>query len=113
MARSERPRPVAITRLPELPGLQVTWSDGHESVFEGRALRLACACATCVNEWSGERRIDPAAIPEKVAAETIELTGLYGIRIRWSDGHDTGIYTFDRLRELCPCAACAAGAEAR
>ena len=26
-----------------------------------------------------------------------------GLIIRWSDGHSTGIYTFERLRELCPC----------
>lgn len=103
----ERPRPTAIARLPELPGLRVTWSDGHESVFEGRSLRLACACARCVNEWSGERMLDTGSVPGKVAAEEITLAGRYGIQIRWSDGHDTGIYTFDRLRALCPCPRCA------
>ena len=97
------PRPRAITRLPELPGLRVDWSDGHESVYEGRALRLACACARCINEWSGEKMLDDGSVPEKVAAEAIEPMGRYGIRIRWSDGHDTGIYTYDRLRALCPC----------
>ncbi len=102
-----KPRPTEITRMPDLPGLRVTWSDGHVSVFPGRTLRLACACASCVNEWSGSRMLDPARVPERVAAEEIELMGHYGIRIRWSDGHDTGIYTFDRLRDLCPCVACA------
>ena len=67
----------------------------------------ACACASCVNEWSGSRMLDPAAVPGRVAAEAIDLMGHYGIRIRWSDGHDTGIYTYDRLRDLCPCEACA------
>ncbi|MDP3939018.1 MAG: DUF971 domain-containing protein [Deltaproteobacteria bacterium] len=100
------PRPTAIARLPALPGLRVEWSDGHESVFTGRTLRLHCACARCVNEWSGENMLDEASIPGEVAAEAIELAGLYGIRIRWSDGHDTGIYTYDRLRALCPCDEC-------
>ena len=103
-----KPRPTEITRLPDLPGLRVAWSDGHVSVFPGRALRQACACANCVNEWTGAAMLDPSRLPERVAAEEVELMGLYGIRIRWSDGHDTGIYTFDRLRALCPCEACAA-----
>ena len=100
--------PKEIARLPELPGLRVLWSDGHESVFEGRDLRLACACARCVNEWSGDQMLDPGTVAEKISADHIELAGRYGIRIRWSDGHDTGIYTFARLRALCPCDACAA-----
>ncbi len=103
---TRKPRPVEIVRLADLPGLQVSWSDGHVSVFEGRALRLACACAACVNEWSGRPVLDPDEVPERVSAEEIKLTGNYGIRIRWSDGHGTGIYTFDRLRALCPCEGC-------
>ena len=104
-----RPRPIEIKRLPELPGLRVAWSDGHVSLFEGRALRLACPCATCIEEWSGEPILDPSTVPERVSAEDIQLVGLYGIRIGWSDGHGTGIYTFERLRTLCPCETCASG----
>jgi DUF971 family protein len=59
-----------------------------------------------VNEWSGRQILDPAGVPERVSAEEIGLMGRYGIRIRWSDGHDTGIYTFDRLRALCACEGC-------
>ena len=106
-----KPRPTEITRLPDLPGLRVTWSDGHVSVFPGRLLRLACACANCVNEWTGAGMLDASGVPERIAAETIDLMGLYGIRIHWSDGHDTGIYTFGRLRALCPCEACAGSDE--
>jgi DUF971 family protein len=38
--------------------------------------------------------------------------GRYAIRFHWSDGHSTGIYTFEQLRELCPCPICAGNAEA-
>lgn len=100
------PQPTEITRLPELPGLRILWRDGHESVFEGRALRLACACANCVHEWSGEKMLNAADFPDRISVEHIELAGRYGIRIRWSDGHDTGIYTYERLRALCPCDRC-------
>ncbi len=102
----QKPQPTEIVRLPKLPGLRILWRDGHESVFEGRALRLACACANCVHEWSGEKMLNAADLPDRISAEQIELAGRYGIRIRWSDGHDTGIYTYERLRMLCPCDRC-------
>lgn len=81
-------------------GLAITWSDGLESLYDVRALRLACACATCIDEWSGDRRLDPDAVPEDVQPRRIRPVGRYAIQIDWSDGHDTGIYPFDRLREL-------------
>ena len=83
--------------------LAITWSDGHESVYDVRALRLACGCATCVDEWSGEERIDPATVPDDVQPTQIRPVGRYAIQIDWSDGHTTGIYPFERLRGLCPC----------
>jgi DUF971 family protein len=39
---------------------------------------------------------------------SVALVGAYGIKIQWSDGHSTGIYTFERLLESCPCPRCAA-----
>ena len=80
--------------------LAITWSNGDESVFEVRALRLACACARCVDEWSGEGRLDPTTVPEDVHPLRIESVGRYAIQIHWSDGHDSGIYPFRRLRDL-------------
>lgn len=80
--------------------LAIRWRDGVESVLPVRALRLACACAECVDEWSGEPRLDPSAVPEDVHPRRITSVGRYAIQIAWSDGHDTGIYAFDRLRAL-------------
>jgi len=36
----------------------------------------------------------------------ISAVGNYAIQFQWKDGHNTGIYTFDYLRALCPCSAC-------
>ena len=80
--------------------LAITWSDGLESRYAVRALRLACRCAHCVDEWSGSARLDPAGVPDDVLPQQIQPVGRYGVRIDWSDGHTTGIYTFRRLREL-------------
>ena len=36
----------------------------------------------------------------------VEPMGHYAIRIDWSDGHNTGIYSYDYLRKICPCEEC-------
>jgi ATP-binding protein involved in chromosome partitioning len=85
------------------PGaLAIQWADGASSRYPVRELRLACACAHCVDEWSGEPRLDPASIPEDVEPTKIASVGRYAIQIRWSDGHDTGIYSWQYLREIEP-----------
>jgi ATP-binding protein involved in chromosome partitioning len=80
--------------------LSIQWADGSESVFDVRTLRLACGCAQCVDEWSGEGRLDPALVPSDVHPLRIEGVGRYALQIEWSDGHATGIYPYRRLREL-------------
>jgi ATP-binding protein involved in chromosome partitioning len=80
--------------------LSILWSDGVESLFDVRALRLACGCANCVDEWSGEALLAADGVPIDVAPIGIESVGRYAIQINWSDGHNTGIYPFERLREL-------------
>ena len=80
--------------------LLIEWSDGVEHVYEVRALRLACACAVCVDEWSGKARLDSSSVPEDVHPRHIKTVGRYALQFDWSDGHDTGIYPFARLRAL-------------
>lgn len=80
--------------------LAIAWGDGRESRYDVRELRLACGCAQCVDEWSGEGRLDPASVPADVHPIRIEPVGRYAIQIEWSDGHSSGIYPFRRLREL-------------
>jgi DUF971 family protein len=80
--------------------LAIEWADGHRSVYAVRMLRLCCGCASCIDEWTGEQRLDPAGVPEDVHPLRVAPVGRYGIQIAWSDGHETGIYPFRRLREL-------------
>jgi ATP-binding protein involved in chromosome partitioning len=80
--------------------LEIAWADGRVGALEVRALRLACACAVCVDEWSGRGRLDPTGVPEDVHPVRIHPVGRYAIQIDWSDGHQSGIYPFERLREL-------------
>jgi ATP-binding protein involved in chromosome partitioning len=80
--------------------LVIVWADGHESHYDVRHLRLACACAHCINEWTGEKLLDPATVPLDVHPLKVEGVGRYAIQIEWSDGHRWGIYTFERLRAM-------------
>ena len=99
------PIPHAINRQDD--GIRIEWDqNGHEGFFPARELRLACPCAACVEELSGRPLLDPGSIPIGILSVTIALVGAYGIKINWSDGHSTGIYTFERLLRSCPCARC-------
>ena len=80
--------------------LSIEWADGGQSLIDVRSLRLACGCAMCVDEWSGQPLLAPDSVPEDVAPQSIQSVGRYAIQINWSDGHDTGIYPFERLRKL-------------
>lgn len=84
----------------------ITWDDDHVGTYAARDLRLACHCAGCREEMTGRPLLDAAAVPQDVEALSIQLVGSYAIRIDWSDGHRTGIYTYEQLAALCPCAAC-------
>jgi ATP-binding protein involved in chromosome partitioning len=102
---SSNPIPYAINRQDD--GIRIEWDQsGHEGFFPARDLRLACPCAACVEEMSGRALLDPASIPTGIRPVSIALVGAYGIKIQWSDGHSTGIYTFERLLRSCPCSRC-------
>src|SRR5215208_2578496 len=102
------PIPYAINRRDD--GILIEWDDeGHQGFYPARALRLACPCAGCVEEMSGKPLLDPASVRPDIKPLTLALVGAYGLRVQWSDGHSTGIYTFQRLLRSCPCVRCVEG----
>lgn len=86
--------------------LRIEWKDGHVSTYGPRELRLACPCAGCVDEMTGERILTPRMVDEGVHPLEIQYVGRYALKFSWSDGHDTGIYPFEYLRRLCGCEEC-------
>lgn len=86
--------------------LGIKWNDGHHSKYQVRHLRLQCRCAKCIDEWTREKILKDESVPEDIRPKQLETVGRYAIKIDWSDGHDTGIYTFDQLRALCECPTC-------
>lgn len=99
------PTPTEITDL-GVDGIAITWSDGHASRYAWRHLRLHCPCALCVHEWTGERLLHADRVPAGIRAVRLERVGAYALRFVWSDGHDTGLYPFPLLRQLCQCPQC-------
>ncbi|CAN5625585.1 hypothetical protein BH20ACI3_BH20ACI3_35330 [soil metagenome] len=81
--------------------LRITWADDHISRYSAAGLRRACPCAQCVNEWTGQRVLKPEAISQELTITDLNIVGRYALNFRWSDGHETGIYSFQYLRELC------------
>ncbi len=80
--------------------LSMLWEDGHGDDFDVRDLRLACHCALCIEEMSGRKLLDPKTVRPDVSPRVISSIGNYAIGIDWSDGHNSGIYSFDHLRSL-------------
>lgn len=81
--------------------LQIVWNDGTECTYGMRFLRGKCPCAECVDEITGKRIISVKNIPPQIRAVEARPVGRYAYQFVWSDGHDTGIYTYTYLRELC------------
>ena len=104
--------PEAIERVGEF-GLAIQWSDGQRLNYTAVKLRDDCPCATCQ-----EKQMAKALEKEKSAGKMLKLpvlsagelkplriqrmhpVGNYAYNIAFSDGHDSGIYTFDMLRQL-------------
>jgi len=80
--------------------LSILWEDGQRHDFDVRDLRLACSCALCIEEMTGRPLLDPKTIRSDVSPQKIESKGNYAIQFDWSDGHNSGIYSFKNLRIL-------------
>jgi DUF971 family protein len=100
-------------------GVDITWADGHASHFEFAYLREECPCATCNDAREKKASLGTAAVPAilsspalpmfkpKARAQAATQVGSYAIQFNFTDGHSTGIYSYDYLRIICPCAECA------
>ncbi len=91
-----------VIRRTDPTRIEIDWSDGHTSKYTPAELRGLCPCAQCVNELTGVRTLDVGRIAADLQQSAVAMVGNYGISMRFSDGHHTGIYTFKYLRENDP-----------
>jgi DUF971 family protein len=94
-------QPLVIRRT-DPSKVEIDWADGHTTRYTAAELRGLCPCARCVNEVTGKRMHDPASVPADMTQSDLRFVGNYAIALRFSDGHDTGIYPFRFLREQDP-----------
>ena len=98
-------------------GVDITWADGHTSHYEFVYLRDLCPCALCDDERKKKAAFEgpdagtapTVALPmfkPKAKAKSAAVMGNYAIQINFTDGHSTGIFSYDYLRTICPCEAC-------
>ncbi len=80
--------------------LSIKWSDEAETKYRAADLRRACPCAGCINEWTGEKMLKAENISDDLSFSSISIVGRYALNFHFSDGHDTGIFSFDYLRKL-------------
>jgi len=103
-------------------GVAIEWKDGHLSQYAFPFLRDSCPCALCDEERSKSNR-EPGEPPElapnelrifKASAKPVSAEGVgkYAIKFKWNDGHDLGIYSWQWLRDICPCEECRGTAKA-
>ncbi|GAB5405276.1 MAG: DUF971 domain-containing protein [Aureliella sp.] len=105
--------PAAIQRLdPSVdsdlqgPAIEIEWSDGSQRTYSVASLRAVCPCATC-REKKRAKEDKPQVLPVLKIEETrpvdiksMGLVGNYGYNIAFTDGHDSGIFTFEFLHGL-------------
>jgi DUF971 family protein len=108
--RAVKPRNLAVAGR----NLAVAWGDGHESYFPFDDLRRHCPCATCRSRRAAAPESGPLRVMDsprygELSIRSLVPVGAYAVQIGWSDGHDSGIYSFESLRDECPCAECGHG----
>ncbi|MFT5524111.1 MAG: DUF971 family protein [Pirellulaceae bacterium] len=98
--------PTSIERL-EDGGILIEWSDGARRKYGLVELRDKCPCATCREKKRAPKIENPLELPILTPQEAMPLgitgmkpMGSYAYSIAFTDGHDTGIYSFDLLRRL-------------
>ena len=99
------PRPLHID-VDRDRGVTLSWDDGSAAFLAAAVLRRESPSADA-RELRAEMARNPfTVLPASGASgplriDAVEPVGHYALRIRFSDGHDTGIYTWKYLHALC------------
>lgn len=94
------PTPAGIKLIRDENVLEVQWPEERVARLAGRVLRCDCRCAGCVDEHTGIRILDVDAVPEDLRITGAAMAGNYALKLSFSDGHDTGLFTWDHLYSL-------------
>ncbi len=90
--------PSAITYHTKSRTLELTYQDDERAILSAEYLRVFSPSAEVRGHSDGERKLQMGK--KHVEIKQVEPVGNYAVKIVFSDGHDTGIYSWDYLREL-------------
>lgn len=83
--------------------LALCFEDGTEMYHPLPMLRRACPCAACQGEPDALGRVVRPKVeygPKAFDLNGFEVIGGYALQLKWADGHNTGIFSFDYLQRL-------------
>jgi len=112
MVTKTDPEHVAVSKS---KGLKIDWKDGHHSEYPLAWLRDRCPCATCTGAHGAPPQQTNYSAPQanpfpmfKPALKMLDVVpvGNYALQLKWNDGHQSGIYSWEYLRSICPCGEC-------
>jgi len=90
--------PLELRVNPARDALTIRFEGGAEAVISSEKLRVQSPSAE-VRGHGGERPL-PITGKEHVTISRLEPVGNYAVRIVFDDGHDSGLYSWDYLKEL-------------
>jgi len=99
-------QPKALERIGT--GIRLTWQDGHVSEYSADYLRRLCPCAVCKEVPERKDGLLPSSIlgNKPAAILSAQQIGWYALQFVFGDRHDTGIFSYELLREACVCEKC-------
>ena len=100
------PHPVEIEYKSDDDALHMVFSDDHVAVYPTLYLRGFCPCAHCQGHSGRQPQWQEITEQRQIEVVDVQPVGNYALTITWADGHDTGIYSFNSLRKMCPCSDC-------
>lgn len=95
------PKPVDVHAEKADKRVRITWDDGHTSEMTMAYLRGHCPCAGCQGH-GGKHQFYEIEGPG-AELQDMSLVGGYAIGLKFADGHQTGIYSYEHLLKICPC----------
>lgn len=95
-------------------GLEINFADANKIILDSKTIRKNCPCASCqakrgdtshanpLTPQSGRSllRVISSSLAEEEDLKQIWVLGNYALGMKWGDGHDSGIYTFEFLKSL-------------
>jgi DUF971 family protein len=83
---------------PQKSELSITFTDGTAGRLSAELLRVVSPSAEVQGHSPSERKLVPGK--RDVTIRAIEPVGNYAVRLVFSDGHNTGLYSWDYLYEI-------------